>query len=358
MTRILFLAVIALLASGCGGGAEDTGSPDLSKMTLRLDDLPEGFRYGDDRGCGGIATTEGTDPLLDEFLIETRPQACFGEFNRAWGAPPGTVQTAIYVFGSEDEARAAWRRRESLFGSFASILLTTEHGSGDAVTFDSKGLNDPGAGEAWRDGRLVVAVYEEGLAGQEGRAFAQELAEKQRARIESPSEPVAQEEDDREIGLDDPSIAVPVYWLGQRFEPEGLPELVLSGGDNLGGRSGPPGDEVKIDYSGERTGVTLDHWKPAAWKRLKTTRFGKVIWSSPCARRSELEVEGGRAEIFGGYSRACRGEPDHWLAHVYYDDVVVAVNMPYCYRCGGRPPGDAYNSREGMEAVVRGLKRR
>ena len=76
------------------------------------------------------------------------------------------------------------------------------------------------------------------------------------------------------------------------------------------------------------------------------------------ARRSELSIESGSAEIYGGYSKGCVGEPDHWLAHVYYDEVVVAVNMAYCYQCGGRPAGDPYNSREGMEAVVRGLKRR
>jgi hypothetical protein len=71
-----------------------------------------------------------------------------------------------------------------------------------------------------------------------------------------------------------------------------------------------------------------------------------------------LEVPGGRAEIYGGYSKGCGAEPDHWLAHVYYDEVVVAVNMAYCYACGGRSADDPYNSREGMEAVVRGLKRR
>jgi hypothetical protein len=355
--RNLLVALVLLLA-GCGGGPADNGSPDLSKVTLRLEDLPEGFRYGDDRGCGGVGTTEGSDPGLDEFLIETRPQACVGEFNRLWGDQPGTVDTAMFSFGSEDDARNAWLRRKSLFGSFASIFLTTEHGSGDAVTFDSSGLNNPGAGEAWRDGRLVIAVYEEGLSGDEGRAFARDLAKKQRARIESPSEPVAVEEDDREIGLEDPSIAVPVYWLGREFEPEGLAKLELYRGDNLGGHEGPPGDQVKIDYSGERASVTLDLWKPATWKKFKKTRLGRMIWSSPCARTTDLEVDGGRAEIFGGYSGACRGEPDHWLAHVYYDDVVVAVNMSYCYMCGGRPPGDPYNSREGMEAVVRALKRR
>jgi hypothetical protein len=73
-----------------------------------------------------------------------------------------------------------------------------------------------------------------------------------------------------------------------------------------------------------------------------------------------VRLEGGRATIFGGHGAGgCpESEPDHWLAHVYLDGVVVTVNMPYCHTCGGRPASDPYNSRRGMEAVVRALRRR
>jgi hypothetical protein len=87
-------------------------------------------------------------------------------------------------------------------------------------------------------------VYEEDVNGGPDRKFAAALADKQRDRIESPSEPSAPE-DDREVGLSDPAIAVPVYWLGLEFEPEGLPKLELYRGDYLGGGHGP-GAEVKI----------------------------------------------------------------------------------------------------------------
>jgi hypothetical protein len=44
------------------------------------------------------------------------------------------------------------------------------------------------------------------------------------------------------------------------------------------------------------------------------------------------------------------------IAHVYYRDVVVAVNMPYCYTCA-RPTGsNPYNTVEGMEMLVRSLR--
>lgn len=322
-------------------------------MMLRLSDLPAGFRYGDDRGCGPVGTTEGRNPPLDAFLVETAPEACFGDFNRAWGNEPRSVKSAIFVFGSGDDADRAWRLRKGLL-HYGGIYLTAERELEDSTVFDSRGVMARGVGETWRDGRLVVAVYEEGLAGDDGSGFVRDLADRQRHRIESPSDPT--EEDDREVGLDDPAIEIPVYWLGREFEPDGLPELKLYRGDNVAGHG--PGDEVKIDYETDGGGVTLDLWRPERWKAFKATRLGKVGWSAPCARRTDLAIDGGRAEVYGGYSGACLGAPDHWLAHVYYDEVVVAVNMAYCYSCGGRPTGDPYNSREGMEAVVRGLRRR
>ena len=346
MKRLALLLVA--LAAGCGSDGSVGGEIDLSEpaaMMIRLSDLPEGFRFGEDRDCGQVGTTEGNEPELDQFLIATRPRACFGDFSREWGGEPATVQTVLFVFDSDDDARRAWELRKTLFANFGRILITTEQGHHDAVTFDSNGVLKPGAGEAWRDGRLVVAVYEEGLGGEQGRDFAADLALKQQRRIENPSDPT--EEDDREIGLEDPAITIPVYWLGRGFDPEGLPRLTLYRGEHVG-RGRGPGSDVKIDYDAEGGGVTLDLWKPPAWRRFAETRLGKL---AGCARPERVEIEGGRAEI-------CEAHPDHWLAHAFYDEVVVAVNMPYCHSCVGRPSGDPYNSREGMEAVVKGLSRR
>jgi hypothetical protein len=364
--RGLLLVALALLA-GCGGESEDAPtSQDLSNpeaMMLRLADLPRGFRQGDDTGCGQFASTEGTSPELDEFLSEALPRGCSAEFVRAWGDGPVSVQGAVLVFATPDDARRAWDVRGELFrrleGVFISEESETDAPGDDAARFDSEGLNEPGAGVVWRDGRLLAVVYEEGLIGEEGRRFAADLARKQDQRIRSP-EPVADAEGGREVGLDDPSIAVPVYWLGREFEPDGFPRLELFEGVHLKGRDGP-GNEVKIDYSGgAATAIHLDLWKPHAWEKFRTTRLGRMVWDSPCSRRSDLRVDGGRATIYGGYgSGGCpQSEPDHWLAHVYLDGVVLAVNMAYCYACGGRPADDPYNSRLGMEAIVRGLQRR
>jgi hypothetical protein len=299
----LSFALALLLLAGCGGGSVIGDEPDLSEpaaMMLRLSDLPAGFRYGDDAGCGGLGTTEGRHPELDELLVEARPRWCVGDFAREWGGPPRNVVTGLFLFGSDEHATRVWRFRRPLFDHFARIRLTTERGRGEAVSFDSQGLQQFGAGEAWRDGRLVVAVYEEGLAGERGRGFARGLAAKQRARIESPSSP---QEDDRELALEDPALELPVYWLGRRFTPPGLPVLTLERAEYL---RGGPGPEVEIDYAGEGGGVTLFLWGAADWRRANSR-----------------------------------------LNAVRFDEVVVTV-----------AGSGAYESRKGVDAVVRGLRRR
>jgi hypothetical protein len=76
-----------------------------------------------------------------------------------------------------------------------------------------------------------------------------------------------------------------------------------------------------------------------------------------------MRLPRGHAVIYSGYAtrqdRPCpRRAFDRFLAHVHLDDVVVAVNMPYCLMCAARgapPSRDPYNSINGMEAVARGL---
>jgi hypothetical protein len=359
--RSLLLVAAALLA-GCGGESGDAGSPDLSnpeEAMLRLADLPAGYVQSGEYGCGPFISTEGASPRIDELLRETRPRGCTAEFRSAW-RDRGSARSAVFSFSTVEDARSGWALREELFLRFGAVSISqelpTDHPGDEAVRFDSEG----GAGLAWRDGPVLAVVYGKGSSAQEGRRFAAELARKQDSRIHAP-EPLPDTERGREVGLDDPSIAVPVYWLGRQFEPPGLPALELYEGVHLAGEHGP-GNEVKIDYQGEglRFGVSIDLWQPATWDRFKTTRLGRMVWDSPCARRGDLRLQRGRATIYGGYgSGACpQSEPDHWVAHVYLDGVVATVNMPNCYACAGGLSDNPYNSRRGLEAVVRGLRRR
>jgi len=119
---------------------------------------------------------------------------------------------------------------------------------------------------------------------------------------------------------------------------------------------------VKIDYDG---GVTLDLWTPKAWDAFVETRLGRFVWSWPCTRSDEVKLADGRGVVYAGYaerqSKPCaRTDPDRYLAHAFFDGVVVAVNMPYCYMCAARGSTgrDPYNSEQGMRAVLEGLRLR
>ena len=111
-------------------------------------------------------------------------------------------------------------------------------------------------------------------------------------------------------------------------------------------------------------GLTLDLWTPGAWQRFRRTLLGRLVWDSPCARKTVVDLPGGHAEIFAGYGtrrpleRPCPDRPpDRVIAHVYLRGVVVAVDMPYCYACashiGARSP---YETVAGMTAIARGLR--
>jgi hypothetical protein len=274
------------------------------------------------------------------------------------------VTSAAYVFGDADGARSAYEARDEL-ARYTGALYVRERETlalGDeAELLRGAGANNPASGVIWRDRKVVALIVLEPGTDESAR----ELAAKQQERIEHPPEPGPKPPaSDPELQLDDPALELPVYWLGRRFDPPGeLPpaELELA---TVGGSG--PGQSVQLWY---RVGgdvpdtLTLDTWEPDAWARFRRTRLGRLVWDSPCARQEIVPVAGGRAEIFHGYGapnpvqRPCPARPyDRVLAHVYYDDVVVAVNMPYCYECARPDPRPSpYTTAEATEVVVRSL---
>jgi len=381
----LALAAILLLA-GCG--ADNGGAPgdsnvkasDAELLTLRLSDLPPGFVLGDDRGCGGLGV-EGASDRLAAFVVDVRPTSCLSQFEYVGDARadvPAVVESSAIVLADSDEARRAfdlWRDLVAFSLGFDRVEEEGEAvGLGDvSVVFSTRDplvqehMGRTGYGVVWRSGNVVDFVFQGGLGGENGHGLALDLAKTQQERSEKHA-PIAQTEtDDREVELDTSTVGVPVYWLGTQFDPAGkLPPLELVEAITLE-PGGGPGSQVKIGYgaNGRITGVTLDLWTPVSYKRFKGTRLGLMVWSWPCTEAKEIRLPGGRAVIYAGYSEPAR-EPcakrpfDRYLAYAYFDGVVVAVNMVYCYMCAarGRPETDPYNSFAGMEAVVTGLRQR
>jgi hypothetical protein len=365
---------LAVVAAGCGcGESAETGnvgqrSDRPQDVVLHLRDLPRGYEYGDDTVCGAVSATEGEWPKLEPLFADERPNACFMELQWVWeGEPPYSrlVTSAAYVFGDAAGARRAYEARDEI-ALFTATLRVRERETLDlgdeAELLRGGGLNNPASGVVWRDGEILAAVVLEPAKDDAAR----ELAEMQQERLEQPAKPSPQKpENDPELQLDDPTLELPVYWLGREFDPPGdVPPLELELA-TVGGTG--PGQSVQLWYrvgGGVADTVTLDTWEPDAWERFRRTRLGRLIWDSPCARKKTIPVNGGRAEIFQGYGEPKPVEPpcpkrslDRVLAHVYYDEVVVAVNMPYCYDCARPEPRPSpYETVEATETLVRSLR--
>jgi hypothetical protein len=365
MRSVVALSVaVSILACGCGKSAEEPRSAaGPEQLVLRTGDLPRGYEYGDDSACG-IPSTEGDWPTLEPLFSSERPSSCAMQLEWVWkGEPPYSsgITSAAYRFGDAYGARRAFDLRDEL-ASFTATLDVKERAGlrlGDeAELLRGRGLNNPATGAVWREGDVVAVLVVE--PANEGAT--RTLAEKQQRRLEQPSPRSPQQlGNDAALQLDDPALKLPVHWVGRRFDPPGaLPPLELELA-NVGGNG--PGQSVQLWYRG---GISLDTWEPEPWKRFRRTRLGRLIWDSPCTRKTVVKVAGGRAEIFQGYGepnpvqRPCpKRRRDRVLAHVYYGDVIVAVNMPYCYTCA-RPTQspNPYNTVDGIETVVRSLRLR
>ena len=329
---------------------------------LSARDMPRGYEYGDDTACGGVSAEEGEWPRLRVLFRRERPDGCVIELEWVWkGSPPYSraVTSAAYRFRGEDGAHRAFEARDELAYFTGSLSARTRERvdvGDEAELLRGGGLNNPASAVVWRDGPVAAVLVVEPADD----AAARELARRQERHIAKPA-PTAARERDPELQLDDPANRLPVYWLGRTFDPPGsLPRIELESA-TVGGNG--PGQSVQLWYA---RGVTLDTWTRGDWARFRRTLLGRLIWDSPCARKRVVRVDGGRAEIFAGYGtpnpleRPCPQRPrDRAIAHVYYPDVVVAVNMPYCYMCASPAgPANPYNSVSALETVVRALSKR
>lgn len=360
--RIAVAAGALLLLGGCGEQRREVGSPEAA--VLRAADMPRGYREGDDTACG-LASTEDEDSPLAALFGSGRPRACIIELERVW-APYRVVTSAAYVFRSADAAERAFSDRGPLLEYTASLSTrverTTQLGD-EAAVVQGRGLNDPAVATVWRSGKVVAVLAVEPADSGLAAAFAR----RQQRRIAGEA-PASLTVDTVELELDDPSLALPVYWLGRSFDPAGsLPALQLSQAVTLG--TGP-GDDVKMDYAGVAggrvVGVTLDLWRPRTWARFRRTLLGRLVWDSACAKKTVVRLPNGRAEIFAGYGtrRPLRPPcpdrpPDRVVAQVYLPGVVVAVDMPYCYGCAAPPATrNPFETVAGMTEIARGLRLR
>lgn len=361
------LILASALVSGCGGGRTHAAHvTDPQAAVLRAGDLQRGYVEGDDTACG-LASTEDPDSALGKLFLEERPRGCTIELQRVWegGTGPPGVTSAAYVFGSTAAAEAGFRDRDPLLEYSASVTARTGRRvdlGDEARLARGRGLNDPAVAVVWRSGNVVAILAVEPANAQDALTFAR----RQQKRILGTA-PAPHRVDTTVLQLDDPSLTLPVYWLGRSFNPGGrLPQLDLN--DARETRTGP-GDTVELEYTGVVYGrvqaIGLQLWRPDAWRQFRKTRLGRLVWDSPCAKAVTVRLSAGRAEIFTGYGAPrplrppCPSRPpDRVVAHVYLPGVVVSIDMPFCYGCAALETRNPYETVSAMTAIARGLRLR
>ena len=151
-----------------------------------------------------------------------------------------------------------------------------------------------------------------------------------------------------------------------------------------------------------RPGVNLSLWQPEKWDEFLESPWGQIWWTSPCVETKQISLQGGQAIIFMGHERGQAPPPpppppppaavpvqpgnmppvapvplpppaplppavgecltgpfDNSVAIAYLGDTVVFVDAPTCFACvGRRGEPDPYDTPEGMEAVLEGLRLR
>jgi hypothetical protein len=376
----LAAVLLALLAPAAGAfespffhrGRETAAERVASESTLRLADLPAGFVLGGEAECGYLRDPSENEGIYERrehlpptpseaFVTATKPGVCFAEYRRLYRAPgtgrtPLTLSSFALVAPSPKAASEGLALGAELFEYTLEVGGFTAGGPAPAVgeearlfrtnRVDFRDLfNLPGTLVLWRQGAVLAGVFATSTKEALSDAVASEYAARQQSVVTAPRPYPAAEADDDATYLGNPNLHVPVYWLGAKFEPKGLPTSYFEnafGSEEL--VEGPPGRELTVDYS---DGPFLDTWTSRGWAKLSRTGPGRGGWSRPCTHVEAIKLPEGHAVIYARKDKkTCPSStPRHFAAHVFLPGVVITIE-----------PG-TYESWRGVKAIARGLRR-
>lgn len=400
--RIGAIALLGVLAVALGvvllndspseaAGGYRPPKADQSEMVLRRTDLPPGFGngyLGEGRGDDGLLCEAFSDPsaqhgAMVEFVRRYRPKGCIAAYSSQYeipGAQPlaPVVFSGVLALGSHAAAGNAWNLVPTMLGRAVfggpprkvetSVRVGAQtrlfHTSQAWFPYLIRGKHKASL-LAWRSGKTVAVVVAMGGSLATNDRVVAELAPRQQAHILEPTPYTAAERSDGEVGLDNPAIELPVYWLGRNFRPgHGLPTNRLF----RSYYSGKPLPETDGDISEKPYGplgiayenIWLDTWTPATWSVFADSRTGRAITSWKCTRKRAITISGGTATIFAGFKENFRRCPDEqrkvFTAWVDLGEVRIVVNSPPAWDF--IETVNPYGSFEGMEAIINSLRLR
>ncbi len=397
---VTFLAALAValgvvLLSDSSSDAADGYRPpkiDQSRLVLRLPDLPPGYGngyLGEGRGDDGLfceafsRSSDKPDPVA-KFARMYRAKGCIAAYVSRFTIPgqepvAPVVFSGVMALGSAAAAADAWHLAPTMLGRVLGsgpprAVETSARIGAQTRLFHTTQARYPylirGKQKvsflAWRSGSTVAVVVAMGASVATNDRVVAELAPLQQAHIRKPTRYTKVERSDAEVGLDDPEIDIPVYWLGRTFRPGGglPPNRLFQSGfgepfpeEPMGmGSAEAPHPPLVVDYRN----IWLDTWTPETWHLFADSATAKVITSWKCTQKRTVAILGASATIFGGYkedyARCPKKAPRAFTAWVDVAGVKIVVNPP--------PAPDfietvnPYGSFEGMEAIVDALRER
>ncbi len=356
---ILLLASIAaaLVLTGATAAPRSPEDP-MERLVLRLPDLPPGYVPFGPEGSDFELICEPLDPAdsqprLASFIRRFSPEGCMGLYLRAYrlpgtGGSAAVVGTGALDAGSVEAAEAGFAVAPEMLATDLAENETPKEVAAGASVGDATALfhwkrvprffrnSHLGSYLVWRSGDVLGAVFASAGSLATSDRIVVELAQRQQAHIEDPTPYTRAERNTSEIGLDDPALKLPVYWLGRNFKPgHGLPATHLeSGGRAHYHGVGLLGAKVELQYD---KGLSLSSWTRTGWRRFLAAPDGRAIFAERCLTSTDVAVAGGRATIYTGHVAGFRpcaaGSPRRFFAVVHQGSIVVGIRLSSCRDC-------------------------
>jgi hypothetical protein len=376
MKRALATTAVAVLASVAPAvaPATPTAPVDPAPLLLRLPDLGPGYAISHiNRSCTVLQTSSSG---FRRILGSGTSRGCWLSFEQVWAPPgaapgPGGVQSYAFTFDTPAGPAAALARPRALsmvfFGrSDVRVRIEPAPPMGDQAVlmrFDKTilGFHASAGIVAWRSGSVLGMVIAAGLTrGNANARAAVRLATLQQARIANPTPLRPPVNDDRLVPLDDPTLGVPVMWLGEQLPAHGpFPALDLRATGETFGLGGRPQPLVLLLYRTQRIpeAANVELWRPRDLRR----DLRRPPHPYQCRRRFDVDVPGARAWIVATLHREphrasgrCPHRGARLTAVAFFDDVGVTIDASRCCRSATDP----YDSRAGLRRLLRALRPR
>jgi hypothetical protein len=353
---ILLAALSALLAASAPAGAVVPAD-----LALRLTDVDPGYLVDDETCEPTTFYDDGPSDVLKQ-AGDLHHVGCRIGFHRVWktpGTPPSPLGVSSYVFefDSADGPQAALTRPRDavafLSGSAPEVVQPAPAVGDEAVLLHGKmpfPIRHPwwSTTVLWRSGTVLAAVQTTSRSDA-GLQAALRLAAVQQARIASPTPLSPEDNDDAEVGLENPNLRLPIYWLGRDLAARGrLPELSLDLSASLRIRGI---ETAYLDYGDDGVGITVA--RPRLLRLPIFRRDLRRLSHDPCTRRERVALPSGHATIWSPRGLRCRARGADPFAIAHLPGVVALVGLDAERRGSAR-----YATRVGMLRLLRALRLR